>query len=278
LCEKQVKKLLLSFILNSPRLRPRAVKLIHKFQLGNYKHRLALGAVDRPNYGYCVYNAALLAKKLGHQRISVLEFGVAGGNGLLNLECHAQEVFRSLGVEVEIFGFDTGEGLPQPIDYRDLPYHWKKGFFKMDVPKLQSKLKQARLVLGNVEHTSKTFFAEYKPAPIGAIIYDLDFYSSTAAALKMLEADPKHYLPRVFSYFDDTIGSEIELYNDYTGQRLAINEFNQTHDKIKLGIPYHFLREEYPQSWHQQIWICHFLEHSRYNDFVSEENQNLHCQ
>lgn len=262
-------------IFNSSVLRLIATKLIGKFQIGDYKQRVLLGAVDRPNYAYCVYNAAVLAKKLGYQRISVLEFGVAGGNGLKNLEYHAEQVSRLLAIEVDIFGFDTGEGLPQPIDYRDLPYHWKKGFFRMDVPKLQAKLKNTKLILGNIENTSLDFFVKYNPAPIGAIAYDFDFYSSTVAALKMLEADQKYYLPRVFCYFDDTIGTEIELYNDYTGQRLAINEFNQAHDSIKFGLPYHLLARRFVEPWYHQLWICHFFEHSRYNDFVSVENQQL---
>lgn len=50
----------------------------------------------------------------------------------------------------------------------------------------------------------------------------MDFQSSTAASLKMSEADQQYCLPRVFNYFDDTTGTDIELYNDYTGQRPAI--------------------------------------------------------
>ena len=35
--------------------------------------------IERPNYAYCMYNAAILAKQLGYSKISVIEFGVAGG-------------------------------------------------------------------------------------------------------------------------------------------------------------------------------------------------------
>lgn len=246
-------------------------QFIKKF--GSYEQCVKMGAVDRPEYGYCVYNAAFLASKLGYKRISVLEFGVAKGVGLLNLEYHAGEATRLFGVEIEIYGFDTGEGLPEPVDYRDLPYHWKKGFYKMDVPGLQAKLKNAKLVLGDVRDTSKDFFEKYNPAPIAAISYDLDFYSSTVFALKMLEADEKYYLPRIFCYFDDVLGTEIELYNDFIGERLAIHEFNQSHDNIKLGLPYHFLQHKVTQPWFNKIWIGHLFKHSRYNDFVSNEGQ-----
>lgn len=260
-------------ILDPYPLRTVAKQIIKKFELGSYEERLKLGAVSRPDYGYCVYQGAVLAKKLGYKRISVLEFGVAKGNGLMNFEHHAAEAERLLGVEIDIYGFDTGEGLPEPEGYRDLPYHWKKGFYKMDVPQLQGQLKKAKLVLGDIKDTAKDFFEQFNPAPIAAIAYDFDFYSSTVVALKMLEASEKYYLPRIFCYFDDTIGTEIELYNDFIGERLAINEFNQAHANIKLGNPYHFLENKVIQPWFHRIWIGHFFEHSRYNDFVSNEGQ-----
>jgi hypothetical protein len=40
----------------------------------------------RPQYAYGVFHAADLAKRLGVSAISVIEFGVAGGLGLLALE------------------------------------------------------------------------------------------------------------------------------------------------------------------------------------------------
>jgi hypothetical protein len=270
-----VKRKLQQFILNTSVLRPAAKGLIRTFNIGNYRQRLGLGLIERPHYGYCVYNAAVLAQKLGYERISVIEFGVAGGNGLINLEYHAEKISTMLGVGIDIYGFDTGEGLPEPQDYRDLPFHWKKGFFKMDRARLEARLKRARLVLGNIEETSRDFFSKYDPAPVGAMMHDFDFYSSTAVALRMMEAEEKYFLPRVHCYFDDTIGGDLIQYNDFTGERLAINEFNQTHERIKFTIPYHLITKPVIEQWYHQIWVCHFFEHSRYNDFVSEENQQL---
>ena len=266
---------LITLILDPYPVRTLAKKIIKKFRLGSYEQRLTIGAVNCPNYGYLVYNAAYLAKKLGYNRISILEFGVAGGNGLMNLEYHSQEIRKLFGVVIDIYGFDTGEGLPEPLDYRDLPYHWKKGFYKMDVPLLRAQLKEAKLILGDIKETSKDFFENYNPAPIGAIIYDFDFYSSTVNSFNILKADERYFLPRVFCCFDDTIGTEIELYNDYSGVRLAINEFNQAHSNIKFGLPYYLLARNVVESWYHKIWICHFFKHSRYNEFVSTEDQQL---
>lgn len=263
-------------MLRNPRpLSSLALRLIRQMQLGRYDERLKLGAVERPHYGYCVYHAAALAQKLGYDRISVLEFGVAGGNGLVNLEYHAEQVERLVPVKIEIHGFDTGRGLPKPTDYRDLPYHWKEGFFRMDIPKLQSRLKKAKLIIGDVRDTVKQFYSQHRPAPVAAIFFDLDYYSSTVGALEIFETEEKHLLPRVYCYFDDVVGTEVELYNDHTGVRLAIHEYNQTHSTKKLGIPYHLLASRNVEAWHHQIMVYHDFGHSRYNDFVSADNQQI---
>ena len=70
----------------------------------------------------------------------MIEFGVATGNGLRFIEFISKKVEKLIGIKIEIYGFDNGEGLPEPIDYKDLPYHWEAGFFKMDIPKLKSLL------------------------------------------------------------------------------------------------------------------------------------------
>jgi hypothetical protein len=250
------------------------IRLVRRFEIGSYPFRFSIGAVERPHYAYLAFNAAQLARKLGYERISLIEYGVAGGAGLLVLEEHARRVEQMFSIGIDVYGFDTGKGLPPPADYRDLPYHWKEGFFAMDQVALKSRLRKAQLVIGDIEETSRTFFENYRPAPIGAIIHDFDFYSSTHNALAMLRAGDEHFLPRVFFYFDDTIGSEVELYNDYTGERLAIREFNELSETIKLCPPYHLLAK-CPETWHHQIWIGHFFHHPKYNTFVSAESQQL---
>jgi hypothetical protein len=246
-------------------------KMMKCFDLGSYVSRLNLGVVDRPPYGYCLYHGALLAKILGYSGISVLEFGVSGGRGLLNLEYHAEQIQKVVPIDIEVYGFDTGEGLPEPVDYRDLPYVWRKGYHKMDIPKLKKRLKKAKLVLGDVRNTTKTFLEEYNPHPIGAIMFDLDFYSSTVAALQIFDGDEQCFLPRIFCYFDDVSGSELECYNDYTGARLAINEFNKEHEKKKLSQAYHLIIQKSPDEWHHKIWVYHDFEHSKYNNLMSKK-------
>lgn len=229
----------------------------------------------RPHYAYCLYHSAKLAKRLGLNRMAAIEFGVAGGNGLVRAEQHASWITKELGVEIQLFGFDSGAGLPAPEDYRDLPYHWRAGFFRMDPEALRARLGKSQLVLGDVRDTVQTFFGRHDAAPIGCIFHDLDFYSSTRDALKLFDGPSERFLPRVFNYFDDIIGSEIELYNDFTGQRRAIHEFNETHDLRKLARCFHLVRRRVRRVWHEKIFIYHDFGHPQYGQFVSDENQQL---
>src|SRR5580658_9317485 len=115
---------------------PGARSLWTRFPIGSVPTRVKYGIFDRPHYAYGVYSAADLAKRLGLDAIQVIEFGVAGGNGLVALEAIATAVETDLGIRIHVCGFDSGGGMPAPVDYRDLPHVWDQGFFAMDVPKL----------------------------------------------------------------------------------------------------------------------------------------------
>jgi hypothetical protein len=267
---------ILTWLLNEPFPIRRLLKVaIQRFEVGSYSFRYSINALWRSNYAYLVYEAAQMATRLGEPAVSILEFGVAGGGGLVALEYHAEEIEKIFPVKIEIYGFDTGEGLPGPVDYRDLPYHWKPGFFKMDEVTLRARLKRAKLVLGNVSETLPAFFNNYRPAPIGAVSQDLDFYSSTVTALHLFEDDTTHFLPRVFCYFDDVVGNETELYNDFTGERLAIHEFNAKHERMKLSPIYYLWYKSMMPVWRHQMWSLHFFDHNKYGTFISQENQQL---
>jgi hypothetical protein len=266
---KIIKKLITFVLLEPFFVRRVFLKIVKRFRLGSYEARLTYGAVKRPHYGFCIKNAAILAKKLGYSKISVIEFGVAGGRGLLNIEYHVNQIEKLYGIEFQIYGFDTGVGLPEPQGHRDLPYIWKKGFYKMNKQNLLDKKGKAKILIGNINETIKTFIELYNPAPIGALIFDMDYYSSTYSSLNILLSKDKYFLPRVFSYFDDTIGNVESLYNDYTGQRLAIRQFNKENKDIKIAVPYYLKVKLFPQNWFNQIWIIHFFKHKKYNEYIS---------
>jgi hypothetical protein len=218
----------------------------------------------RPNYTWALLHAGHLAKSLGMPRICAMEFGVAGGNGLLALEHAADLVEQKLGIKIDVYGFDTGAGLPPPADYRDLPNLFKESAYRMDVDALKKRLTRAELILGLVKDTVPQFLAS-NPAPIAFMSVDVDYYSSTLDILEILEAAQDLLLPRVHCYFDDTIGF---TFSEFTGERLAISEFNEAHKMRKIsplfGLKY-LLPEPYSrQTWCDQMWIAHIFDHDLY--------------
>ena len=76
----------------------------------------------RPQYIWGVLQGAALGKVLGIERISVIEFGIAGGAGLIAMERAAELAEEMVGIEINVYGFDTGVGMPKPADYRDVPF------------------------------------------------------------------------------------------------------------------------------------------------------------
>jgi hypothetical protein len=223
------------------------------------------GCAARPYYAWGVLQGAHLGMALGIERVSVIEFGVAGGNGLVSLEQIAEKVEPILEIGIDVYGFDTGGGLPKPLDHRDCPNLWSSGYFPLDKKKLQKRLRRAQLVLGLVEDTVPKFI-ESKPSPVAFVSFDLDYYSSTMQAFKVLEADESLLLPRIYCYFDDIIGF---TYSEYNGERLAISEFNAGHPMRKISPIYglkHFLPKPYADSWWpEMIYMAHAFDHELYN-------------
>jgi hypothetical protein len=224
-----------------------------------------------PQYLWGTMCAALLAGTLGYERITVIEFGVAGGNGLLELERIARWVSRRARIGIDVVGFDSGRGLPKPTDYRDLPQLWDEGYFGMDFERLRAELNQAQLVLGPVAQTVPQFVGG-GPAPIGFVSFDLDLYSSTTDALAIFRAEESLLLPRVVCYFDDIVGFS---HSDFAGERLAISEFNEQGATRKLSQLYGLRHVVYQdRAWTEMMYMLHCFEHARYNDWDGSNELN----
>lgn len=244
---------------------PGTRRLWSRFPVGPLELRVRYGIFSRPHYAYGVYAAADLAARLDIPAISVFEFGVAGGRGLLALEGIATEVGKALGVKIAVYGFDSGEGMPTPVDYRDVRHVWEQGFYKMDQTALKAALKHARLVLGNVAETVPAFLRTPELPPIGFVAVDVDYYSSTKAALQLFDGRPETRLPRVYCYFDDIVYPEIACHNEYIGELCAIREFNIEHEHMKIA-PIHMFSHTrpHPAPWNEQMYAFHDFRHPLY--------------
>jgi hypothetical protein len=226
----------------------------------------------RGGYAYCVYHAAALARRLNVPAISVLEFGVAGGNGLLFLDQFARRVAIELDVQIQVYGFDTGRGLPEVVGAENLPYWFQSSQYGMDIKSLRAAGVSATLVLGDVKETVKSFFAQHKAAPVGAILNDLDLYSSTSDSFMLFEQDYSHFLPRLFMYFDDVIGTEYEMYSPCNGQLLAISDFNKSQDRAYLGLNQN-LQTRPDLIYRNQIYYAHLKSHPQYQQYIGAQRQ-----
>ena len=103
----------MKFIKNIKALKP----IIRKLKIGNFEFRLNMHALKRMQYAYICFQAAKLGKKLGYERISVVEYGVAGGQGLLILEEHINEIENYLNIRKE--AMDVLNSINPP----DLKFH-----------------------------------------------------------------------------------------------------------------------------------------------------------
>jgi hypothetical protein len=252
-------------------------------RLDRYPNQLFKTIVDdmkmgrRAHYVWGVMQAARLAVVLGLGAISVLELGVAGGNGLVALEDVAERIRREYDIDIDVYGFDMGKGLPKPRDHRDLPNLFAEGDYPMNVGRLRARLHDARLMLGPVSETVREFIAS-APAPVGFVAFDLDLYTSTRDAFALLDATPSLLLPRVHCYFDDILGL---TYGDCNGPRLAISEFNDAHDLRKISPVYglrHFVPHAFADSaWTEKIFMAHIFDHDLYarTDHVSSRRLDL---
>jgi len=238
----------------------------------SYTDKLEHDLLPEPYYGYCILSAAQQAKVLGYERISIIEFGVAGGNGLLSIEWNCQQISNIVGIDFEVCGFDSGIGLPKPSDPKDLPYLWFEGDFLMDIALLQSKLTISELVIGDVKKTVLDFYDKYNPAPVACIFEDLDYYTSTLDSFNIFETEPDNYLPRIPIYFDDVIGRFEFPMNEWVGELAAIKAFNELNESKKIGkINYLNHKRRVPAKWNDCIYVFQDFEHPRYRDPIREK-------
>jgi hypothetical protein len=236
------------------------VKLLLTMSAASVRTKANWDVSPRPPYLVGVLRAADEAARVGISEISVIEFGVAGGEGLLALQEIADAVEAETKVRIVVYGFDTGKGLPDPGgDFRDHPDCWKSGDFPMDELRLKEFLSsRSNLVLGDVADTVPAFVQKTQSSPIGFIAMDLDLYSSTRAALQILAIPGKQMLLHVPIYFDDVA----QLHNHrFAGELLAIEEFNAENDTVKID-QWRGITDDraFPENgWLKRMYLAHDL-------------------
>jgi hypothetical protein len=217
--------------------------------------RLNAGATHRPHYGWCVYHAATQAKAVAPKAVTVIELGVAGGNGLHCLCDNSRQIARKVAIEIRVVGFDSGSGLPASTGRRDILYAWPAGSFQIDRAALERRMgNQTQFVFGNILETVGAWQPNPQ-TPLAAVLFDLDYFTSTVNALPVLTK--ANALPRVWCYFDDICSGPEEAATEGVGEREAIRIFNLSPEREALNDrvskAYSF-KGHMPEPWHQQIY------------------------
>jgi hypothetical protein len=192
----------------------------------------------------------------------VCEFGVAGGDGLVNLVDVAELVTSETGIALRVLGFDTGSGLPPVLGFKEHPEIWSGGDFPMVSRDelVQRTRGRAKVVLGDIADTVDAFIDSLTPSsPLGFASIDVDIHSGARSALRSLLGPSEKLLPAVSLYFDD-VG--FFFANEWCGELAAINEFNDTNGFRKIGSDRSFTARTPPASWHAHMYVCHALDHA----------------
>ena len=225
----------------------------------------------RPHYETILLESCIEAKKLGYEEVSVLELGVAGGNGIIALEKYKKKIEKYLKLKINIYGFDSGEGLPRPNNIHDLPFAWKKGDYKIDKKKLESKIRKSKIFYGDIKNTVDDFL-QINPKNIISIFFDMDFYTSTKDFLNQTFKLEKCFCPRVYCYFDEVFSANHWL-NEYLGERLAIKEFNEENEKFKIGLALDNVTDFKFPLGKGALYILNNFNHKDYRNYIGIDNE-----
>jgi hypothetical protein len=233
------------------------------FVFGSIRAKIAFDLIMRQQYAFAVMRSAEKALESGYTRVTLIECGVAMGDGLLNLCSIAARVTRATGILFDVVGFDSGSAMPPPTGYRDHPELYREGDFPMDFEKLRAALPGfARLIIGNLDETAPAFLTTVtSESPIAFAAIDVDYYSSTKSALMLLaDKDASKYLPLPLVYLDDIA---LESHNRWCGELLAVEEFNRAEPFRKID-SFRFLRSDRlfkNAKWIDQMFLLHVLDH-----------------
>jgi hypothetical protein len=238
---------------------------------GSTRAKAAFDVLVRQQHAYGLLDAADAARRRGLRRVTVVELGVGGGAGLLNICDLARRVSPATGIEFDIVGFDTGAGLPPPTDHRDHPELYSAGSFPHDRDALERALpSNARIVYGDLRETIDPFVATLTAdAPLGFATLDVDYYTSSQYALRLFLGDARCYLPTVCVYVDDV---HERTHTRFAGELLAIDEFNAEHDLRKLDVDRSLVysRVFKHAEWLQHMYRLHVFDHPERSDVRAE--------
>jgi hypothetical protein len=231
---------------------------------GNFYTQTKTNRLMPTQFAYGLLMAVETAKQYGFDSIAVAEFGVANGRGLRIMVDMAERLSKQSGVDIQVYGFDTGSGLTAPKDYRDNPHMFSQGGYAMaNTESLQAELSgKAELIIGDIGDIKQLSDVIDPDIPFGFASVDVDLYSSTMATFDLLAtAGPDSLLPVVNLYVHDSFGRQ--HYHRFVAQLLAIDDFNQANTSRKIDID-RFIGWWFGKTepWHASMYAMHSIEYN----------------
>lgn len=212
---------------------------------GSLPRKIDYDLVIRQPYAFGMQQAFELAAaekgKLGIKRLVFIEFGVASGAGVMNMCRVGGRLADHYGIPCRVIGFDTGAGMPPPVDYRDHPEKYLDGdFAPHDTAALQRSLPDnAEVIYGPIAETVSQLETRLEDGDVVAFLsIDVDYWSSTVDCMQIFDNDRLRFLPRTPLYLDDVNNID---HHEYAGELLAVAEFNAAHPSAKI-VPMRQLR------------------------------------
>ena len=233
---------------------------------GSTQQKIAYDLIPRQPYAFGINDAFNIAQQEGVKHLILVEAGVASGSGFQNMIYIANKLSKEYKISFSVAGFDTGEGMPKPLDFRDHPEKYFTGdFVPIDLDKLLKNLPpNAKIYLGDLVKTIPKFLETLKPEDtIGFISVDVDYYSSTKSLFPLFEASNRNLMSRVPVYLDDVNNPD---HTEDCGELLAIKEFNELtsfNRKIRKMTQLRDWRIFKSALWLDQMYYLHVYDHYR---------------
>ena len=233
---------------------------------GSTQKKIAYDLIPRQPYAFGIDDAFKIAQQEGIENLILVEAGVASGAGFQNMIYIANKLSKEYKINFSVVGFDTGGGMPEPLDYRDHPEKYFTGdFIPINMDKLLKSLpSNAKIYLGDLAETVPQFLQSLKPDEIiGFISVDVDYYSSTKKLFPLFEASSRNLMSRVPVYLDDVNNPD---HSEDCGELLAIKEFNELtscNRKIRKMTQLRDWRIFKSALWLEQMYYLHVYDHYR---------------
>ena len=206
---------------------------------GSIVSKINYDLVIRQPYAFGINEAfKLMASERGRlpqRNLVLIEFGVASGAGLLNICRIAEKLSKHYGISYSVVGFDTGTGMPLPVDYRDHPEKYLDGDFKPhdNAALARSLPSQASIKYGPIAETLNELTTDLTDNDvIGFVSIDVDYWSSTKDCFMLFDDSRLNFLPRTPMYLDDVNNID---HHPFAGELLAVREFNEDHADVKIA-------------------------------------------